>query len=153
MFITFICMVQRIAIFIACSKVVHSTISYMIIIKYGNINIFSAIHVTAEWCHQLNVLHRLLCLVIYKKSQWRTLVGHIYTQNYMLVPVCNPFLSFGLPKSFTKELINIITSAHKLLIEFGRYFRPSFPREQLICVQCNPVEDEEQLFSYFVLNI
>ena len=29
------------AIFIACSKVVHSTISYMIIIKYGNINIFS----------------------------------------------------------------------------------------------------------------
>ena len=29
------------SIFIACSNVVHSTISYMIIIKYGNINIFS----------------------------------------------------------------------------------------------------------------
>ena len=29
------------AIFIACSKVVYAIISYMIIIKYGNINIFS----------------------------------------------------------------------------------------------------------------
>ena len=29
------------AIFIVCSKVVYATISYMIIIKYGNINIFS----------------------------------------------------------------------------------------------------------------
>ena len=52
------------------------------------------------------------------------------------------YLSFGLPKSLTKELTKIRISAHDLLIDHGRYFRPRIPREQRICVQCNQVEDE-----------
>ena len=33
------------------------------------------------------------------------------------------YLSFGLPKSLTKELTKIRISAHDLLIELGRYFK------------------------------
>ena len=52
------------------------------------------------------------------------------------------YLSFGLPKSLTKEITkkkkkkkkNRI-SAHDLLTEHGRYFRSRIPREQRIFVQ------------------
>ncbi len=62
----------------------------------------------------------------------------IYERNY---------LSFGIKKSTTRELTKIRISAHDLLIERGRYFRPKLPRAQRLCSTCNEVEDEE----HFVL--
>ena len=40
------------------------------------------------------------------------------------------YLSFGLSKVTTKELSKLRISAHDLLIERGRYFRPRVPREK-----------------------
>ena len=46
------------------------------------------------------------------------------------------YLSFGLPKAKTKELSKLRVSAHELLIERGRYFRPQVPREKRLCTTC-----------------
>ena len=43
------------------------------------------------------------------------------------------YLSFGLPKDKTRELAKLRISAHDLLIERGRYFRPRIPRESRLC--------------------
>lgn len=58
------------------------------------------------------------------------------------------YLSFGLPKAKTKELSKLRISAHDLLIERGRYFRPRIPRERRVCTSCNKIEDEEHFMLY-----
>ena len=52
------------------------------------------------------------------------------------------YLIYAIPKSVTKELAKLRISAHDLLIERGRYFRPKLPREQRLCTECNEIEDE-----------
>ena len=52
------------------------------------------------------------------------------------------YLTYAIPKSVTKELAKLRISAHDLLIERGRYFRPKLPREQRLCTECNEIEDE-----------
>ena len=44
------------------------------------------------------------------------------------------YLSFGLPKAKIKELSKVRVSAHELLIERGRYFRPKVPCEKRLCI-------------------
>lgn len=58
------------------------------------------------------------------------------------------YLSFGLPKTTTKELSKLRISAHDLLIERGRYFRPQIPRNKRLCVTCNQIENEEHFMLY-----
>ena len=48
------------------------------------------------------------------------------------------YLSFGLQK----------LSAHDLLVERSRYFRPQIPRDQRVCATCNKLEDEEHFILY-----
>ena len=55
---------------------------------------------------------------------------------------CQTYLSFGLSKTVTKELSKLRISAHDLMIERGRYFRPVIPRNQRVCLNCEQVEDE-----------
>ena len=69
------------------------------------------------------------------------------------------YLSFGLPKAKTKELSKVRVSAHELLIERGRYFRPKVPCEKRLCTTCDKVENEEHFmlhcfkFSLLTLNL
>ena len=62
------------------------------------------------------------------------------------------YLSFGLPKDKTRELAKLRISAHDLLIERGRYFRPRIPRESRLCTSCNEIEDEEHFMLYCSMN-
>ena len=55
---------------------------------------------------------------------------------------CQTNLSFGLSKTVTKELSKLRISAHDLMIEKGRYFRPVIPINQRVCLNCEQVEDE-----------
>lgn len=57
------------------------------------------------------------------------------------------YLNFNLPKSLTNNLTKLRISAHPLLIEKGRYFRPKLLRNQRLCTMCNKIEDEK----HFVL--
>ena len=59
------------------------------------------------------------------------------------------YLSFGLPKDKTKGLLKLRISAHDLLVERGRYFRPQIPRDQRVCATCNKLEDEEHFILYY----
>ena len=81
------------------------------------------------------------------KRQINANILHTYSKIYDSFCL-QPYLSFGLPKSLSKELTKNRISAHDLLIERGRYFRTRIPREQRICVQCNQVEDEEHFFLF-----
>ena len=58
------------------------------------------------------------------------------------------YLSFKLPVSITKELTKLRVSAHSLLIEKGRYFRPKLEYKNRLCIQCNNVEDEEHFLLF-----
>ncbi|MEW8548168.1 MAG: reverse transcriptase domain-containing protein, partial [Candidatus Thiodiazotropha sp.] len=69
--------------------------------------------------------------------------SQIYTQFSL-----QNYLTFGLPKSKTKELSKLRISSHDLLIERGRYFRPKVPRENRLCMTCNKIEDEEHFMIY-----
>lgn len=69
--------------------------------------------------------------------------SNIYTQ----FSVQN-YLSFGLPKSKTKQLSKLRISAHDLLVERGRYFRPQIPREKRLCINCNMLENEEHFILF-----
>ena len=73
--------------------------------------------------------------------------SHIYS-NFSL----QDYLSFGLPKDKTRELAKLRISAHDLLIERGRYFRPRIPRESRLCTSCNEIEDEEHFMLYCSMN-
>lgn len=72
---------------------------------------------------------------------------HTYSNLYDQFSLQN-YLSFGLPKSITKDLSKIRISAHDLLIERGRYFRPRMAREERLCTYCNQVEDEEHFILF-----
>ena len=61
---------------------------------------------------------------------------------------CQTYLSFGLPKTVTKELSKLRISAHDLMIERGRYFRPVIPRNQRACLNCEQVEDEKHFMLF-----
>ena len=52
------------------------------------------------------------------------------------------YLTYAIPKSVTREQAKLRISAHDLMIERGRYFRPRLSREQRVCPECNQVEDE-----------
>ena len=58
------------------------------------------------------------------------------------------YLPFVLPKNKSKGLSKLRISAHVLLVERGRYFRPQIPRDQRVCATCNKLEDEEHFILY-----
>jgi len=58
------------------------------------------------------------------------------------------YLSFNLPNSLTNNLTKLRISAHQLLIEKGRYFRPKIERKNRLCTNCNELEDEEHFLLY-----
>ena len=57
-------------------------------------------------------------------------------------------LSFNLPNSLTNALTKLRISAHSLLIEKGRHFRPKLERKNRLCRICNEIEDEEHFLLY-----
>ncbi len=66
---------------------------------------------------------------------------------HTLSVICSTILSFGIKKSIPR-ITKLRISAHDLLIERGRYFRPKIPREQRLCTTCNKVEDEEHFLLF-----
>lgn len=74
-----------------------------------------------------------------KLNTFSTIYTQFSLQNY---------LSFGLSKNKTRELSKLRLSAHDLLIERGRYFRPPIPRESRLCTTCNTIENEEHFILY-----
>jgi hypothetical protein len=58
------------------------------------------------------------------------------------------YLDLMLSKSIVKNLTKSRISAHTLLIEKGRYFRPKLCRNLRLCSLCNKIEDEEHFLSF-----
>lgn len=59
------------------------------------------------------------------------------------------YLDLNLSKSIVKNLTKLRISAHTLLIEKGRYFRPKLCRNLRLCSLCNKIEDEEHFLLFF----
>jgi hypothetical protein len=58
------------------------------------------------------------------------------------------YLDLNLSKSIVKNLTKLRISAHTLLIEKGRYFRPKLCRNLRLCSLCNKIEDEEHFLLF-----
>ena len=93
------------------------------------------------------LFYSILFYFIYFQDNKLHTFSNIYS-NFSL----QDYLSFGLPKDKTRELAKLRISAHDLLIERGRYFRPRIPRESRLCTSCNEIEDEEHFMLYCSMN-
>ena len=69
--------------------------------------------------------------------------SNIY-QNFQI----QEYLTFNLPNSLTNALTKLRISAHSLLIEKGRHFRPKLERKNRLCNICNELEDEKHFLLY-----
>ena len=58
------------------------------------------------------------------------------------------YLDLNLSKSIVKNLPKLRISAHTLLIEKGRYFRPKLCRNLRLCSLYNKIEDEEHFLLF-----
>ena len=58
------------------------------------------------------------------------------------------YLDLNLSKSIVKKLTKLRISAHTLLIEKGRYFRPKLCRNLRLCSLYNKIEDEEHFLLF-----
>lgn len=101
------------------------------------------IHMQISDNHKTKVDSELNRLRLKKEENKLYTYANIYTDFKL-----QPYLTYNISKDITKELTKLRISAHQLLIERGRYFRPKLPRFQRLCTQCNMIEDEEHFILF-----
>ena len=107
-----------------------------------NINVNTILDSLNECCTQ-NINKKLKELSFKEHDNKLFLYSNIY-QNFQI----QDYLSFNLPNSLTNAITKLRISAHSLLIEKGRHFRPKLDRKNRLCTNCDEVEDEEHFLLY-----
>lgn len=94
-------------------------------------------------CYEENINKKLEDLSLKEHDNKLFFFSNIY-QHFQI----QDYLSFNLPNSLTNNLTKLRISAHQLLVEKGRYFRPKIERKNRLCTNCNELEDEEHFLLY-----
>ena len=94
------------------------------------------------------------CKQLLQKISWRSTKNQTIDSKLNTFANCynefslQSYLDLNLSKSIVKNLTKLRISAHTLLIEKGRYFRPKVCRNLKLCSLCNKIEDEEHFLLF-----